>query len=451
MSTAICMTPTATETTPDRVFEVLGRHMLVDGFHLVVDLERSHGSRILDSATGRWFVDFYTFFASSPIGMNHPGMRDPRWTPKLLNAAINKPSNSDAYTVELASFVTALERSAMPRSLPYLFLVEGGALAVCNALKVAIDWKVRKNQARGAGAEKGAKVIHFREAFHGREGYTLSLTNTDPVKTDYYPKFDWPRIENPKVTFPLEGQNLVAVEAAERRALAQIDEAFSRNPDEIAAVIIEPIQGEGGDNHFRGMFLRELRRICDEREAMLIFDEVQTGVGITGKMWAHEHFGVEPDILCFGKKLQVCGIMVSRRIEEVRDHVFKVSGRINSTWGGNLTDMVRGARYLEIIEEERLIENATRMGDLLFRRLRDMQIELEGKVLNARGRGLMCAFDLETPELRKLVIDRCHENGLLILATGRSGIRFRPALNITHEDLEEGLALLRRSISEAVR
>ncbi len=451
MSTVLCTPTKSYEATPDQVFDVLGRHMLVDGFHLVVDLERSHGSRILDSSTGKWYVDFYTFFASSPIGINHPKMRDEKWLQKLVRSAVNKPSNSDAYTVELASFVNAVERWAMPPSLPYLFLVEGGAVAVCNALKTAFDWKVRKNLARGSTVEKGSKIIHFREAFHGREGYTLSLTNTDRNKIDYFPKFDWPRIENPKITFPLEGANLEAVEAAEKRAMAQIDEAFRNNPDDIAGIIIEPIQGEGGDNHFRREFFLELRRVCNEREALVIYDEVQTGIGATGKMWAHQHFGVEPDILCFGKKLQVCGIMVSKRIEEAPDHVFKLSGRINSTWGGNLTDMTRGARYLEIINEENLVDHAARMGDVLLQRIHGLEGEFKGKVLNARGCGLMCAFDVETPELRKAIIDRCHANGLLILAAGRAGIRFRPSLNLTSEDLEEGLSLLRRSISEVVQ
>ncbi len=449
------MTPkTTTVTTPSsvapgRVLEVLGRHMLVDGFHIVVDLEQSRGSRIHDAATGKWYLDFYTFFASCPVGVNHPGMREPRFLERLVRASVNKPSNSDAYTVELAEFVDTLERLAMPPGLPHLFLVEGGAVAVENALKTAFDWKVRKNRARGK-AELGHKVIHFQQAFHGRTGYALSLTNTDPVKTDYFPKFGWPRIENPKLSFPTTPESARLVQEAEARAFRQLEEVFEREGDDVAAVIIEPVQGEGGDNHFRSEFLNGLRRVCDEREALLILDEVQTGVGLTGRMWAHQHFGFEPDILIFGKKLQVCGIMVSPRIDEVPDNVFRMSSRINSTWGGNLADMVRGARYLEIIEEEDLVANAARMGELLLDGLRRLEGRYPGKVIAARGRGLMCAFDLETPQLRKNVMDRCHENGLLMLASGPQGIRFRPALNVTRDDIEEGLARIDRSLEEAL-
>ena len=229
-----------------------------------------------------------------------------------------------------------------------------------NALKTAFDWKVRKNLAAGKG-ERGSQIIHFRQAFHGRSGYTLSLTNTEPMKVAYFPKFDWPRIENPYIRFP-EAEHLAETEAAEARAIAAIEAAVAANPDDIAGLIIEPIQGEGGDLHFRGEFLRELRRLADEHEFLLIFDEVQTGVGMTGRMWCHQHFGVEPDVLVFGKKTQVCGILASRRMDEVEDNVFRLPSRINSTFGGNLVDMVRFGRYLEIIEEEDLVGNAARVG-----------------------------------------------------------------------------------------
>lgn len=449
--TAMPPTPTTltSAVTPARVREVLGRHMLVDGFHLVVDLEKSLGSRIRDAETGKWYLDFYTFFASCPLGMNHPGMREPHFVEKLLRTSVNKPSNSDAYTVELAEFVETVERLAMPPSLPYLFLVEGGAVAVENALKTAFDWKVRKNLARGAG-ERGHRVLHFRQAFHGRTGYALSLTNTDPAKTDLFPKFDWPRVENPRIEFPRTPESDRRVEEAEARALAHIEECFADAGPDIAAVILEPIQGEGGDNHFRPEFLRALRRICDEKEALLILDEVQTGVGITGRMWAYQHFGIEPDILVFGKKLQVCGIMASRRLDEVPDNVFRVSSRINSTWGGNLADMARGARYLEIIEDEKLVTHADRMGELLKAELQKLELRYAPRMSGARGRGLMCAFDLDGPELRKKVMARCQENGLLMLGSGTQGIRFRPALNVTREDIEEGIARIDRSLSEAI-
>jgi len=324
--------------------------------------------------------------------------------------------------------------------------VAGGGLGVENALKAAFDWKIRKNQAKGIPGDVGTQVIHFRNAFHGRTGYTLSLTNTaDPRKTALFPKFDWPRILNPKCLFPLEGENLKKVEETEALALKQIRETCERNGDDMAALIIEPIQGEGGDNHFRAEFFQELRRLADQFEFLLIFDEVQSGVGLTGKFWAYEHFGVQPDAVAFGKKMQVCGFLGGTRFDEVERNVFVESGRLNSTWGGNLADMVRAERYLEIIEEESLVENARKRGETLVRGLRELEKKYAG-VTQARGRGLMAAFDLPTGELRGKVLETARGQGVLALASGTQSIRFRPALTITHEEIHRGIDILDRAI-----
>ncbi len=435
---------------PQAVHETLARHMLVDGFHLVPDYRASRGSRLVDGRTGRSYIDFYTHFASTPIGYNHPRIVEPAFREKLGWVASVKPANSDVYTVEMAEFVETFATIAVPDShAGHLFFIDGGALAVENTLKAAFDWKVRKNFAAGSKDEIGSKVIHFRQAFHGRTGYTLSLTNTaDPRKTQYFPTFDWPRIDNPKITFPLEA-NLELVKAAEARAVEQIEEAVRLHGADIAALIVEPIQGEGGDNHFRPEFLAELRRLADEHDFMLIFDEVQTGLGLTGAWWAWQSLGVEPDMFAFGKKTQTCGFAANSRIDEVKDNVFRVSSRINSTWGGNLVDMVRSARYLEIIASEDLISNAARQGELLLSLLQEIQDRHPELVSNVRGRGLMCAFDLASDELRGKALDLAREEGVLALACGERSIRFRPFLDVTEEDIREGVAALERAIGRA--
>jgi L-lysine 6-transaminase len=434
---------------PDQVFDVLGRHMLVDGFHLVMDLEKSHGSWIVDARDGRKYLDFYTFFATAPLGHNHPRLREPAFEARLGSIAVNKPANSDIYTTAFAEWVETFAAHAAPDFLPHLFWIDGGTLAVENALKAAFDWKVRKNLAQGKG-EKGTQVIHFKEAFHGRSGYSLSLTNTaDPRKYMYFPKFDWPRILNPKATFPLEGANLARVEEAERTALDQILAAVRTDPDDIACLIVEPIQGEGGDNHFRPEFLRRLRALADEHDFLLIFDEVQTGFGSTGKWWAFEHFDVKPDILVFGKKSQTCGIAASARLDEV-DSVFKVPSRINSTWGSNLVDMVRGTRIIDVILEENLLEHCLRQGERLLRGLQELHRAFPEVTSNPRGKGLFCALDLCSPELRATTIAKAQELGMIILASGQQGLRFRPALNLRTEDLDLGVELLRKSLQLAL-
>jgi L-lysine 6-transaminase len=442
------MTTSAHDTfiSPADVHATLGRHILADGFALVFDYEKSHGSWVHDARTGREYLDFLTFFGSSPVGYNHPRLKDPEFQRVLLRAAQVKPSLSDLYSVEYAQFVDTMSRLAMPSYLPHLFFIEGGTLAIENALKTAFDWKVRRNKARGVAGEKGSQVIHFREAFHGRSGYTLSLTNTDPRKTDYFPKFPWPRIENPKLRFPVTPEVEADVKAAEERALEQIEKAFADNPDDIAAIIIEPIQAEGGDNHFRAEFLQALERAADRHQCFFVVDEVQTGIGLTGRMWAHEHFGLKPDALAFGKKTQVCGFMAGPKVDQEPENVFKVPSRINSTWGGGLTDMVRFGRFLEIVEEERLVDNARTVGAHLLAGLEGLQRELGGLMSNARGRGLMIAFDLPGPEQRDRAHKRIIEEGLLLLTCGVRSLRFRPPLNLAAAEADAALDLLRRAL-----
>ena len=440
---------TRTELSPRDVLDVLSRHILVDGYHVVMDLERSRGSYLYDSRSDRMLLDFFTNFATYPVGYNHPKTADPEYREKILLAGLNKPTNSDTYTTLYAEFVETFSTLAIPQTHSrHLFFVEGGSLAVENAVKTAFDWKVRKNFARGRAEERGHRILHFQHAFHGRSGYSISMTNTaDPRKTQYFPKFDWPRLSCPRLSFPVTAEVLREVAEAEDTVEREIREACARFPDDVAALIIEPIQGEGGDNHFRPELFSRLRRLADELEFLLIFDEVQTGVGLTGSMWAWQQFGIEPDLFCFGKKTQVCGFASNGRIDDV-ENVFKVSSRINSTWGGNLTDMVRCAKYLEIIAEENLTENARVVGDHLAGRLRELARELP-VLSNVRGRGLFVAFDLPDRETRDRTQAACLENGLITLASGASAIRFRPPLNLSRDEADEGVRRLRRAVQSA--
>lgn len=430
-----------------RVRQIISSHMQADGLDIVLDLGRSRGSRLYDAKRDEYFIDLFGFFATNALGFNHPGLTSEEALSQLASAAIHKPSNSDIYSRELAEFVDAFAHLAKPDSMRYLFFIEGGALAVENALKASFDWKVRKNLNQGK-AEQGYQVIHFRQSFHGRSGYTLSLTNTaDPRKIQYYPKFDWPRITNPSCIFPLEGENLEQTKRREKEALDQIKEAISSNSDDIACLILEPIQGEGGDNHFRPEFHTALREICDENEILMIYDEVQTGFGATGKFWACEYYAA-PDLLAFGKKSQVCGMMAGPRLDEVKENVFHVPSRINSTWGGNLSDMVRCRLILEVYQEEGLVDRARVKGEYLLNELQELQCEFPQKISNVRGKGLFCAFDLPDAETRNNLRKKLFEKRVLMLGCGVQSVRFRPALTIPEEDIQEGLARIRRAIQE---
>jgi L-lysine 6-transaminase len=424
-----------------KVIAELEQHILVDGFKLVFDLARSHGSWFVDAATGRELIDLYSFYASQPIGFNHPYFDRPEVKADLLAAAKIKVANADVYTVQYATFIREFARVVGMPPLDRYFFIEGGALAVENTLKAAMDWKVRKNLAAGRG-ERGTEIIHFERAFHGRSGYTMSLTNTDPRKIAYFAKFPWPRIVSPSLDFSLPpAEREAAVIEKEKLALKQISDVLAQKAADIAAIIIEPIQGEGGDNHFRGEFLHALRRVCDEHDLLLIFDEVQCGMGITGRNWCCQHFGVLPDLLSFGKKAQVCGVMAGPRLDEVKDNCFRLPSRISSTWGGNFTDYVRSTHYLRIIAEENLVENARVKGDYLLVELHALARKYPA-VSAVRGRGLMLAFDLPSTAQRDAFWKGAYELGLLVVRCGERSIRLRPVLDIKDDIITEALRIM---------
>jgi len=431
---------------PNKVRDSIGRYMLADGMEHVIDLEKSHGSWLVDARDKKEYLDLFSMFASMSVGYNHPYVLENK--DRLTDASLNKPTNSDVYSTQMAEFVETMGRMAQPEYLPYAFYVSGGALAVENALKTAFDWKVRKNLANGKN-EGGSKIIHFQESFHGRTGYTLSLTDSpDSRKTDYFPKFEWPRIINPKLEFPATDEIIQIVKEKEVKAVEQIEKAIKHYPDEISGLIIEPIQGEGGDNHFRESFFRQLRELANEHEFLLIYDEVQSGGGITGKMWAHQHYGddCQPDIISFGKKTQVCGIFASNRLNEVEGHVFEESSRLNSTWGGNLVDMVRFTIYLEIIERENLLDHVKENGDYLKVGLESLQKNYPETVFNVRNRGLFGAFDLKSGVERDKSIELIAKEGAIMLGCGTKSIRFRPHLNVSRTEIDQGMDMINKAL-----
>jgi len=433
---------------PENVQAALTKHVLADGFDLTFDMEKSKGVYIYDAKYNRTLLDFFTCFASVPLGYNHPKMvNDEEFKKNLMLAAMTNPSNSDIYTTQYAQFVEMFDKVGIPNYLPHAFFISGGSLAIENALKVAMDWKVQKNFAKGYTKEKGFQVIHFEHAFHGRSGYTLSLTNTQPIKTKWFAKFDWPRVSTPYMNFPYSDGNHEDLLRREELSIAQIKKAFEDNKDDVCAIIIEPVQSEGGDNHLRKEFMEKLRQLADENEALLIYDEIQTGVGLTGKFWCHEHFGenARPDIIAFGKKMQVCGILAGKRIDEVENNVFKVSSRINSTWGGSLVDMVRSSKIMEIIAEDNLCDNAAKMGDYLQDQLAAIA-EKHSSITNIRGKGLLTAFDFPNKDMRDKFVDIGLEHNVMFLGCGEKSIRFRPALIIEQKHIDEGLEILQKIV-----
>jgi len=356
---------------------------------------------------------------------------------RLLRSARTKLANSDLYTAEMCEFVDAFSTRVTPKGFDHHFWVSGGALAVENALKTAFDWKARKlGRTNFTDDVNDLVVLHFEQAFHGRTGYTMSLTNTLVDKVGLFPKFDWPRVHNPFCVFDNDGNVVNDIEAEEARACKEIEAAFAKHENKIAAIVIEPMQGEGGDNHFRSEFLAKLRKYADEKEALLVFDEVQTGFFGSGKPWLWQHHDVRPDVVSFGKKTQVCGIYAGPRVDEVPENVFERSSRINSTWGGNLVDMVRCHRFIEIIEKEKLAASIAKRGERFIQGLRGLAAENPG-ITSVRGMGSLVAFTVADGEAQGQMVSNLFDKEVMALTAGPNSIRFRLPLVITDAEVDE--------------
>ena len=430
----------------NQVREVLSKNILADGFEPIIDLQKSHGSYLVDQRNGDEYLDMFSMYASGAVGYNHPYILEHKDI--LGEIAVNKTTLSDIYNIYYADFMKTFNKYAMPDYFNKVFFIDGGSLAVENALKTAFDWKKRKNLEKGL-KQDGNKIIYFNQSFHGRSGYTLTLTNTsDPRKTMYFPKFPWFKVDNPKLSFPVNDDILTNVIKKENNVVDDINSIIAENSNDIAAIIIEPIQGEGGDNHFRDEFMIKIREICDDNDIIFILDEVQTGIGITGKMWAHEHFSVKPDIISFGKKTQVCGMLAGERINEVEQNVFKESSRINSTFGGNLIDMYRFKLILEIMCNENLFSNAQEMGSHISSNINKLSHEFPGYVTNPRGQGLFCAFDLPSGLERDKLLANLLKEKLIILGSGDQSVRFRPHLNVLKDDIDVAFDLIYKSVKD---
>ncbi len=442
---AVLDQPTTT-TDADQVVPALRAQVTGDLLDIVVDLDSGHGCRLRDLRDGTEYLDMTMFFSSAPLGHGHPDLRDPEFEAALLRTARVKPANPDFATVEQARFAATFRRVAGVPELPLLFLIDGGTLAVENALKVAFDWKTKHNASRGI-AVRGSRVLHLERAFHGRSGYTLSLTNTDPVKIRDYPMFDWPRIPSPAVE-PGPRWDEPELLPEERTALEAAEAALRRHGHEVACFVYEPIQGEGGDRHLRPRFLTAVQELCRAHDVLTVADEVQTG-GLTGSVWAHQELGLEPDLVAFGKRMQVCGVLGGRRVLDIADNAFREPSRISSTWGGSLVDMVRATKILEVAERDGLFENARRMGELLLGELGALAAEFPQLIGSARGRGLMCAVSFRDPALRDAAIAAARDrHRTLFLPSGPDALRFRPALSVTPEEISEAVAALRSTLAE---
>lgn len=400
-------------------------------FKLKIDFEKSRGSCLFDKNSGREFLDFFGMYSTVTLGYSHPIFRDPRFGADILRVAHLRTTNCEMASTEAADFLEKFSSHPAMRPYKHFHFACTGALAIEAAVKIAIDQKKAKDP----------KVISLKESFHGINSYGGFLTDRFyPVSTrlNGFPEMDWPKIHNPRMVYKNNAVDLAATEAGLEQFQKEFNDCLEKSgPENIAALLVEPIQSTAGDWYFPESFFKRIRELCDRHNILLIFDEIQTGFGVTGSIWYHQLIGIQPDIVVFGKKAQVCGVMFKESVNET----LKNPVRLEVTWDGELIDMIRSTYILRAFEEYKILENVCARGAQLLEGLRKIPA-----LLNIRGQGLLVAFDFETPSEQEPFCKRAFENGLLFNKTRERTIRFRPNLNVSAAEVNEALERIQKSL-----
>ncbi|MBU0686390.1 MAG: aminotransferase class III-fold pyridoxal phosphate-dependent enzyme [Candidatus Margulisbacteria bacterium] len=399
-------------------------------FDIRIDFEKSHDSYIYDKNTKKFFLDFFGLYASLPLGYNHEIFQDPGFREELNRIAAVKVTNCEVISDEAQEFLKEFSSHAAMNKFKYFHFCCTGALAIESAIKTAIDQK---------GSDK-PQIISLKESFHGINGYGGFVTDRfNPVsaRLNGFPDLGWKKIHNPKFIYK---DNKVDEEGALRgleQFVAELQMCIDKyGENNIAGLLVEPVQCTYGDNYFPQEFFKIIRSFCDKHNICLIFDEIQTGFGTTGKMWYFQHLGIEPDIVAFGKKVQVAGIMCKPNYSKI----FKTPIRLEVTWDGNVMDMVRGKYVLRAYEKYNILKNVNERSRQLLEGLKDID-----RIKNLRSIGLLFAFDFDTELERNRCFNRMLEKGFLCNKTRDKSIRLRPNLNVSSDEINKAIAIIKNS------
>ena len=427
------------------MLEELGRYVIATPYPFVLDLEQCAGM-YLATVDGQRLFDWAGYFGSKLIGHNHPRLYEPEYVRRLVRAANNKVANPDFLTRECLEYYRLLHRlppEAM-RNSPKLevYAVNSGAEAVENMMKYLVAKFNAKRRALDKGF-MGRRFLYFDQAFHGRTVFALGVTQTiDPVATkDFHGLMTG---GNVKLPFPAINNSEPESVNSQRTndALRMVEMALAQMHDEIVGIIVEPIQGAGGQRVAHPRFFQGLSRLAHEYDVYLAFDEVQTSLGPTGKLFAIDHFDLPhpPMAVAVGKKYGAGAVYMNEPLEDI--------GVLDSTWGGTLADMVRVVQEVKIVEDENLIAEAATKGEQLADGLRALAHRFPQHIYNVRGMGLYQGFSLGTPDEKGRLVQIAREQfDLLLLGAGANSIRTRPNLSVTQDEITLFLDLLGKSLA----
>ena len=416
-----------------RMIDELVHYVIFEPYSFVLDLKKCEGMWLV-TVDGNRIFDWAGFYGSKLIGINHPRLYEPDYIERLCVAANNKIANPDFPTQECLDYYRLLFKLApqcMKNPRLEVYVVNSGAEAVENMLKYMINFHQQKLLAK-MKTPKVRRFIYFDEAFHGRTVFALNVTrlSTDPVLTKGFHGFASGNIQIP---FPAVDSDQPRAEndAITAKTLKMIEGYLSQYQDEIVGIIVEPIQGAGGHRMARPEFFRGLSRLAAQYDVPLGFDEVQTAGGQTGSPFMIDHLDLPypPQAVAVAKKFGNGVVYMQHSMED--------KGVLDSTWGGNLADMVRFVQEWGIVCEEKLIEQVPEKAKALVNVLCHLKQKYPHLIYNIRGMGLYQGFSLRNPGHKsKLINDALENENLLILGAGNESIRLRPNLNVTGQDID---------------
>ncbi|KAG9259036.1 aminotransferase class-III [Emericellopsis atlantica] len=405
--------------------------------HFVVDYDRSEGNYIVD-VDGNRFLDVYSQIASIPVGYNNATLIEAAKSPEMISALVNRPALGNFPSATWAAILRDGLLRVAPQGLDKIFTAQSGSEA--NELAFKAAFMLRRRRERGEGVEwsadeinsclRNAKpgspdlaVLSFKNSFHGRGFGSLSCTRSKAVHKLDIPSFDWPQAPFPALQYPLE-DHVEANQAEEAACLAEVERLITEWSCPVAALIIEPIQSEGGDNHASSAFFQGLRDITHKHNVVFIVDEVQTGFGATGTFWGHEHWKLTspPDMVTFSKKAQTAGYFFGDAML-VPDKAY----RQFNTWIGDPARVLMSKAVIEEILSRDLVQQTARVGDVLYQELETLARKYPDHIRNLRGKGqgTYIAFDtVDAPALVKGM----KSLGVNIGTCGVCTVRLRPML-----------------------